>query len=186
MGRCKICGKPTLENYQYCPQCSSAQRESRPPERRGGGQYSGPPARRSGQERTVPGLGPDYLQGGYFNEKGYLRKEIFTTEAERVAGLLSAKGMTSAALRRFYNKVRGIYERYNDTKNFEEAKTGLYSIYPNVADKVSRNNSNVPEEFRRFINTNLNLAERDPDHLKGFVQHFQSVVAYFKDNTVRR
>jgi CRISPR-associated protein Csm2 len=132
----------------------------------------------------MSGLGSDYLKDGYFNE-GYLRKEIFTSEAERVAGVLSAKGMSSASLRRFYNKLRGIYSRYNDTKNFEEIKPCLYSLYPNVADAVSRN-SNVPEEFRQFINTNLNLAEKDPAHMKGFVEHYQSVLAYFKDNVGRR
>ncbi len=184
MGRCLSCGKQTSENYKYCPQCNNAQRGSRQSERGERRQYTGPPQQRGRQERTLSGLGPDYLKDGYFND-GYLRKEIFTSEAERVADLLSARGMSSVSLRKFYNKLRGIYSRYNDTKNFEEIKPGLYSLYPNVADAVTRN-SNVPEEFRQFINANLKQAEKSPDHLKGFVEHYQSVLAYFKENVARR
>lgn len=184
MGRCRICGKATLDDLELCIQCSSAQRGSRPPERRDRRPHSGSPTRGGRPERASSGLGSDYLQEGYFKGE-YLRKEIFTSEAERVADLLSARGMTSASLRRFYNKLRGIYSRYNDTKNFAEIKPGLYSLYPNVADAVSRN-ANVPQEFRQFINANLKEAEKGPEHLKGFVEHYQSVLAYFKETQVRR
>ncbi|WP_027365631.1 type III-A CRISPR-associated protein Csm2 [Desulfotruncus alcoholivorax] len=178
MGKCRDCGKTTFDNYQYCPQCFSAHKGD-------GRIHSGSFKPQQRPEYNAPGLGSDYLQNGYFYDQGYLREEIFTSEAELVAAVLSAKGMTSASLRRFYNKLRGIYARYKDNANFEEIKPGLYSFYPNVADAVARND-NVPEEFRRFINTNIKLAVKDPQHLAGFVEHFQSVLAYFKDNSNRR
>lgn len=184
MGICKSCGKPTLGDYQYCMQCNSARRESRPPERNDRRQYGNSPSR-AGQIDTRPGLGPDYLKDGYFNDKGYLSEGIYTSDAVRVAEVLSAKGMTRASLRRFYNKLRGIHSRFKDTKNFDEIKPGLYSFYPNVADAISRNN-NVPEEFRQFIDKNIKLAVKDKEHFFGFVEHFQSVLAYFKESGGRR
>ncbi|RJX27659.1 MAG: type III-A CRISPR-associated protein Csm2 [Dethiobacter sp.] len=183
MGKCKACGKQTMGNYEYCMQCNIAQRGGGPTDKdkRKRKDFSSSPA----EQIKRPGLEEDYLKNGYFNDKGYLREEIFTSEAMRVAEILSAKGMTRASLRRFYNKLRGIYSRFKDAKNFEEIKAGLYSFYPNVADAISRN-SNVPEEFRQFIYTNVGLAVKDSDHLKGFVEHFQSVLAYFKESGSRR
>ncbi|AEF93463.1 CRISPR-associated protein TM1810 domain protein [Desulfotomaculum nigrificans CO-1-SRB] len=177
MGKCRICGKPTLGDYQYCMQCNN----SRAANKRLQGNTM---PRQNSQVSVACKLGADYLKDGYYNDQGYLRKEIFTTEAEMVAGVLAASGMTSASLRRFYNKLRGIYARYQDNKNFDEIKPYLYKFYPNATDAVRR--KIVPEEFRRFININVALAEQSPENLKGFVEHFQSVVAYFKDNEGRR
>ena len=70
----------------------------------------------------------------------------------------------------------------------ERIKEKLYSFYPSAAYAVSRKNTSVPPEFQKFIETNMKLAVKDPKHFKGFVEHFQSVVAYFKekDNRLRR
>lgn len=177
MGTCRICGKQTIGDYQYCMQCNPqmSNRSKQSPD----GRRRNP----SGGNNPAQGLGGDYLKNGYFhfvNGKPYLREEIFTTEAELVARVLSTKGMTSASLRRFYQKVMGINQRFKDTGDFEEAKPCLFSLYPNAADAVTRNN-NVPEEFRQFINKNVKLATKDAYHFKGFVEHFQSVLAYFKE-----
>ncbi|MDF9408706.1 type III-A CRISPR-associated protein Csm2 [Pelotomaculum isophthalicicum JI] len=185
MGKCRICGKQTFGDYQYCRQCNSAQKGGRQPERGDRRHYGSTSSYTGRSGNPSSGLNSDYLKDGYFNEKGYLRKEIYTSEAELVAAVLSTKGMTRASLRRFYNKLRGIYSRFKDTRNFEEIKSVLYSFYPNAADAVSKNN-NIPVEFRTFINVNVNLAEKDPDHLHGFVEHFQSVIAYFKESGYRR
>lgn len=181
MAKCRTCGKQTMGDFQYCIQCSSAQRGGGQTERR---PQAGSSPRLSRPESAVPGFGADYLKEGYFSGE-YLREELYTSEAVRVADVLSAKGMSRASLRRFYNKLRGIYARFKDAKNFEEIKPALYSFYPNVADAVSRNN-NVPEEFRQFINKNIRLAATDPKHLNAFVEHFQSVLAYFKETGGRR
>ena len=173
MGICLSCGKPTLPNYKYCMQCKGENPEKKQ-------NISNPPAQNR-QESHFTGFGSAYLKNGYFKD-GYLRKEIFTDEAVKVAEKLAEKGMSKAALRRFYNKLRGIYARYKDTRNFEEIKPALYSFYPNATDATMRNNNNVPYEFRHFININVALAEKDPEHLKGFVEHFQSVLAYFKES----
>lgn len=184
MGTCRICGKQTLGEHQYCIQCSSAYIGDRSAEKRDRGHHGGSPARQGQAESTSTGLGSNYLKDGYFNDSGYLREEIYTTEATRVAGVLSSKNMTSAALRRFFNKLRGIDSRFKSGSDFEEIKPGLYAFQRDVAYAVGR--GVVPEEFRQFINTNIRLAIIDPKHFKGFVEHFQSVLAYFKESANRR
>ncbi|GAB6158194.1 hypothetical protein JCM39194_13940 [Desulfotomaculum varum] len=176
MGNCRICGKKTLGDYQYCIQCNPRVTPNK--------QQGGTTDRQYRQSNVNSKLKPDYLKEGYYNDQGHLRKEIFTTEAEMVAGVLAASGMKSASLRRFYNKLRGIYARYKDIRSFDEIKPDLYKFYPNAKDAVDR--KTVPEEFRIFINANVALAEQNPKNLTGFVEHFQSVVAYFKDNEGRR
>ncbi|WP_238457118.1 type III-A CRISPR-associated protein Csm2 [Desulforamulus hydrothermalis] len=167
-----------MGDYQYCIQCNP--RET--PKKQQGGTVD----RHYSQVNVNARLKPDYLKEGYYNDQGYLRKEIFTKEAEMVAGVLAAGGMTSASLRRFYNKLRDIYTRYKDNKNFDEIKPDLYKFYPNANYAVRRKTATVPEAFLIFINTNVALAEQSPRNLIGFVEHFQSVVAYFKDNEGRR
>jgi len=174
LGTCKICGKQTFEGYTLCPQCNNASKGK-----------SGKARAKNKPQTSEQSLSPDYLKNGYFDENGYLREEIFTSEAMHVSDVLSSKGMTSAAIRRFYTKLRGISNRYG-TGDFERIKEKLYSFYPSAAYAVSRKNTSVPPEFQKFIETNIKLAVKDPKHFKGFVEHFQSVVAYFKEKDNRR
>ncbi|MGB9803127.1 type III-A CRISPR-associated protein Csm2 [Desulfofundulus sp.] len=127
-------------------------------------------------------LDGDYLKGGYFDAKGYLRKELLTSDAEKVARVLSQKGMTSAALRRFYNKLKAIDAKLQ-SEEFDAVKPDLYSLQANVIYNAGRlsdgNNKLVPEEFLEFMRTNIEKAEIDRKHFKAFIEHFQSVLAYF-------
>lgn len=122
-----------------------------------------------------------YLSEGYFDEKGNPRKELYLDWAEGIATILAREGMTKGALRRFYAQIKGIQPLMNDKQGFEKNKHRLYSIVPLANYGVNRNDSALPEEFKTFIEKNMMLAEKDEKHFKFFVEHFQSVIAYFKE-----
>ncbi|MBI5194635.1 MAG: type III-A CRISPR-associated protein Csm2 [Nitrospirae bacterium] len=134
----------------------------------------------SGYDKPAARLSNDYLKGGYFDENGYLRVGIFKEDAKEVANVLAALRMTPTSLRAFYNKLKAIESRYKtSSSNFDSIKPNLYAFERDVAYQVSR--GVVSEEFRKFINKNSELAIKGPKEFKGFIEHFLSVLAYFKD-----
>lgn len=127
-------------------------------------------------------LGPNYLKDGYFykkegDDKLYLRPEIIDELAIEIAKVLGNRGLKSHQLRRFFNKARGIENRLRQ-EGFEYIKPDIYSFKRDVAYQVGR--GVVPEVFQRFIDRNVELAVQDRDsYVKGFLRHFESVLAYF-------
>jgi CRISPR-associated protein Csm2 len=126
-------------------------------------------------------LPESYLRDGYFDQGGkHLREGIFKEDAKEVARVLAALKMTPTSLRAFYNKLKAIENRYKISNNdFDLIKPNLYAFERDVAYQVSR--GVVSEEFRKFININSALAIKGPEFFRGFVEHFLSVLAYFKD-----
>jgi CRISPR type III-A-associated protein Csm2 len=123
-------------------------------------------------------FGPDYLKDGYFDDKGYLRPEVLDTTAMEAAKRLGNAGMKSAQLRRFFNKARGIEVRLGREKDFGAIKADILSFKSDVVYQVGR--KVVPDEFKQFIDRNVELAVAGEKSFKeGFLQHFQSVLAYF-------
>jgi CspA family cold shock protein len=126
-------------------------------------------------------FGPDYLRDGYFekkDDKDYIRPEVLDTLAMDVARAFGNRGMRIAQLRRFFNKARGIEAKLDRTKDFEAIKADIYGFKRDVAYQVGR--SVVPQEFQQFIDRNVELAiEGEKSFREGFLQHFESVLAYF-------
>ncbi len=135
-----------------------------------------PPARPDATTKFK--FGPDYLKDGYFDDKGYLRPEVLDTTAMEAAKRLGNAGMKPAQLRRFFNKARGIEARLSRKKDFEAVKADILSFKSDVVYQVGR--KVVPDEFKQFIDRNVELAVAGEKSFKeGFLQHFQSVLAYF-------
>lgn len=154
---------PKEPQYKVCAECNKRR-------------YEAP----SGLDKSPARLSNDYLKVGYFDEKGYLRAGIFKEDAKEVANVLAALKMTPTSLRAFYNKLKAIESKYNTScNNFDFIKPNLYAFERDVAYQVSR--GVVSEEFRKFINKNAELAIKGPKEFKGFLEHFLSVLAYFKD-----
>ena len=170
--KCKQCGKSLKPDSKFdtCFEC---------------GKKGGAGSTSFGTPVSLP---PEYLSKGYFDEKGNLREGIFKDEAKEVARVLAAKRMTSTSFRAFYNKVKAIENKYKTLlcsagiskgDAFESIKASLFAFERDVAYQVSR--GVVPEEFRKFIVKNAEIAKNGPKEFKGLIEHFLSVLAYFKD-----
>jgi CRISPR type III-A-associated protein Csm2 len=160
---CESCGR-TFEAredfHRYCPECFRERRAGRPTFR----------------------FDTDYLKDGYFldTEREKLRPEILDTVAVDAAKALGSARppMTSHQLRRFFNKMRAIEDKVDSGHDFGTVRADIYAFKRDVAYAVGR--GVVSEQFKRFIDRNVELAVSDEGSFKkGFIQHFQSVLAYF-------
>lgn len=160
--KCADCGKeffPKEAHHKTCFECAKKKKDG-----------GFPPLK----------LPANYLNNSYFDDKEHLREGIFKEEAKEVANILASEGLSPTALRVFYNKLKAIESRYKSSKNdFELIKPNLYAFERDVAYQASR--GVVREEFRKFITINAALAAKGPKEFKGFIEHFLSVLAYFKD-----
>ncbi|SCW56149.1 Protein of unknown function [Paenibacillus tianmuensis] len=121
-----------------------------------------------------------YLEDGYYDKKGYLRREIIVEHAEEVADMLAEKELTSATLHRFYNMVLGIVQKFRTTGEYDRVRPQIDELEKFAAQAMKRKASKpAPVEFKQFIQKNVTLANKSEEGLLGFFQHFQSVVAFF-------
>lgn len=158
--KCEKCGKPLKDQkFKYCFQCNEM-------------------AKREGGATLPAG----YLVGGYFETKGekqYIREEVFISWAKEMASALRKQNLTSAAIRRFFSKLRAIEYKYKMDRDFNRAREAIYAFARDVA--YTENRGVTPELFSKFIELNISEAKKDSENFKAFIEHFQSVVAYFKD-----
>lgn len=136
------------------------------------------------QEREQITFPAGYLQGGYFGEKGNIKCDLLTNIAEQVAKMLGGSGVTSTQLRGFFMQVRAIERRLEQT-SFAEVMPQIQKLKPMVANYVGRGKNEAErrrrENLKRFIDRNAELAmQSEKDFRRGFIPHFESVVAYYK------
>lgn len=190
MGTCRTegCNKPTTEErHPFCPDCNRKKNQAAAGSSKvvssGNNKVSvaTPP---SPVPPSVSGFPENYLPDGYFNKingKLYIKEEVFTSWAIDVSTKLKLQKMTSTKLRGFFTKLRSVEYRYKEAgRDFERAKEKLYSFKRDA--KNSENKGVTPELFTKFIDKNIDLATKDMEHFMAFVEHFQSVIAYFKDD----
>lgn len=177
--KCDNCGKefePREEWHRFCsPTCRDQASGSGRPSHHFPGQSSNP------NVRTNFRFGPDYLKDGYFEKTEndcILRAEYLDQVSEEISKLLGSRGMKNHQMRRFFNKARGIQTKLKRVENFGAIKADIFSFRADVVYAVGR--KVVPEEFKQFIDPNVNLAvQNECNFEKGFLRHFESVLAYF-------
>jgi len=136
-------------------------------------------------ERRRPSLPAGYLKGGYFDDHGKIISDLLTETAEQVAEVLGNSGVTSTQLRRFFTQVRSI-QRELGQRSFQDVVSEILSLKSLVANYVGRGKNQREREERegslkRFIDLNVALAVKDENSfVKGFIPHFECVVAYYK------
>ena len=146
-------------------------RQKFPP--RGGGA----PQTRSPTQQWA-GLPPDYLKNGYFDQKGNLLPEVIIAWPRHIAMQLDGAGMAPAQIRNFFSEARRIEGQLSAGQDFEALRSRILQLDAYAANTVKRDNA--PNLFKRFIEQNVKWAAKDKKaFLKGFIPHFECVVAYF-------
>lgn len=162
--RCEKCGKPVKDDkFKYCFLCNEAVKAA--------GNSGG-------------GLAADYLVKGYFDEKGNLFERYVARggDADTIAKQLGndRPAMTNHQLRRFFGHVRAAENRLRMTGNFPAVYIDLKKIEPFVAE--AKGKGKIPDLFYDVMNKNLATVKTEKDFMKGFLEHFQAVVAFFTSN----
>lgn len=132
------------------------------------------------EARQPPQLPRGYLERGYFNSNDNLWPELIVQWPQEIARIFKNQGLTSNQLRRFFNRARAL-EKELGAKTFDRLKEDIQTLKPIAAASVGR--KTAPEIFKQFIDKNVDLLIRTSDpasFTRGFLTHFQSVVAYLK------
>jgi len=154
----------------------SQYRPGRPPHRQqhaGGGQ----------QESSLPA---DYLKDGYLDEKGNIRKELLQEDAQRVVRSLGR--IETHQLRRFFHHLKDIETRLLYLKTvgqvqdaYETVAGDIYRLKGLSAYQAGRSHEWIP--LKEFIERNVHATKTEKDFLRGFIPHFEAVVAYHSYKT---
>jgi len=135
-----------------------------------------PPGR--GIAQQPPNLPKDYLKNGYFDEKGNIFPEAIIEWPRYIAIKLYDSRMAIAQLRNFFGEIRHIEGQLNAGQDFAALRGRIFQLDSYAASAQTR--GNAPPLFKQFIEKNLEWAAKDKESfIKGFVPHFECVVAYF-------
>lgn len=166
--KCRECGtpfQPRDPRHTLCPKCV--------------GKSSSAQARSATQSFFEAGY-PDY-----FDEDGLLKPEFVTTKAEEIAQHLGSERprMTMHQLRAFYGHVKLQEGALEGGRPFKQVLLEINKLKPFASERASK--EKVPKYFEEFIVRNVDKVKDEHSFLKGFVEHFQAVVAYCA-GTIRR
>ena len=135
--------------------------------------------RRRDETRRTGGGGnvfpPGYPQ--YFTKDGYTRVELLKEEAERLADRFAAERLTRHQLRAFYDHAKKQLQKLQYGTPFPEVHPEVARLKAFAADRAARANP-IPRSFKEFIDRNVDAIADEKSFEKGFMPHFEAVVAY--------
>jgi CRISPR type III-A-associated protein Csm2 len=182
---CKKWFRPKEDRHKTCYDCAMKAKKE------GASSYSstqgGRPGFRRAPENEEENSFALYLsqlrEQGYFKD-GNLRTELLVEDAQTVAWELVQAGVTTGQLRRFFTMARSLEQRLAASKDFRVIVPEIASLQPFAAAVVGRGQTEKQraelETLREFIDTNATQARQSEQaFLKGFLPHFESVMAYF-------
>lgn len=137
----------------------------------------------------------DYLKDGYFDKTGNIHTELIDTKAEEIVKTFGDCNMKYTKIRKFFQHARQAqrvyeslpYEERKEEKSIKDLKEKIVKLKPIVYYKA-KGQEKIPLGFIEFINKNIELIEncdinKVPDYvIRGFIPHFEAVIAYFKYN----
>lgn len=138
-------------------------------------------------QQSITNLWPNYLQGGYFDENGYLKPEYVSRE--KIEPLVKAMckdgdeerrdGLTSHQIRRYFGHCRTIETRLKTTgARWESAVPEIKKLDIAAADGFAKQPRKIPDLFHEFIKRNVAAIKTKKDFLEGFLPHFEAIVGF--------
>jgi CRISPR type III-A-associated protein Csm2 len=129
--------------------------------------------RAGGGESPFP---PGYPK--YFGPGGHTRVELLLEEAENLAARFERDRLKRHQLRAFYDHAKRQLQRLQYGVDFAEVHPEIAKLKAFAADRAGRAENALPASFKEFIDRNVH-AIRDADSFqKGFMPHFEAIVAY--------
>jgi CRISPR-associated protein Csm2 len=129
----------------------------------------------------------------YFDEKGNLKSDLLSDEAEREAKKFvvfrhdnkvdTFQSITSAQLRKFYNEFKGLEKRLDFAATAqaedEAAFGGVLPLVKMVKSKVAyaSGSKKVPQAFAKWLEQHVD-AINSAKEFRAFLLHFEAVVGF--------
>jgi CRISPR type III-A-associated protein Csm2 len=167
---------------------------------RGGGKQAAPGGQQSGGQHRSGSTGSrpsqlgNYLAGGYFDEKGHLRPEVFVDWPQKLNSELAKQKQptTKNSLRGFYSMLRMAKNQFDSQsadreRAWSDAKTQLLKL--RTAAQYQGTRQVISQMCQKdFLNDNIDLVlakgtdpEKFREYFNAFVEHFQAVIAYLPE-----
>jgi CRISPR type III-A-associated protein Csm2 len=137
------------------------------------GKPSGRGGRQGGSNYTFP---PGYPT--YFGPDGHTRVELLLREAENLAACFERDGLKRHQLRAFYDHAKRQLQRLQHGASFGAVHPEIAKLKAFAADRAGRTENALPLSFKRFIDLNVDAVTDQNSFEKGFMPHFEAVVAY--------
>lgn len=120
-------------------------------------------------------LPDDYLSKGYFKERDVLYEELVADMADTI--VRSFKGLKNNQLRRFYQHIRNAENRLKMVGDWQSVNVDVKKLKAFAAE--AKGKGKIPDSFFQFIAKNIDCVKDEKTFTKGFLPHFEAVVAYF-------
>lgn len=129
----------------------------------------------SDEQRGIPSLfPPDYPT--YFDSNGVTRAEYVDSLADAIARRFGEERLTMHQLRAFYQYVKQREAALRYQKPWGEVLFELKRLKQFAHERARKNK--VPDVFKQFIDRNIDKLTDRKSFERGFLEHFQAVVAY--------
>jgi CRISPR/Cas system CSM-associated protein Csm2 small subunit len=151
--KCEKCGKefePRQPHFRMCPNCYSPQKKFT--------------------------LSSSLLLKAYFDSEGNFLKEVFIGTPEIIADILAKDNLAIKQLRDFHQIILKARNKAL-LHGINTARSILYGCRRDIGYQLKRNV--IPQSFSQFMEYHLELAEKNEEMLDGFLQHLESIVAYY-------
>ncbi|SRR5579883_1978712 len=142
---------------------------------------NGPPEKSSVRPGGTQGGSGDAFPPGYptyFGPDGHTRVELLLKEAENLATCFERDRLKRHQLRAFYDHAKRQLQRLQHGASFGAVHPEIAKLKAFAADRAGRTENALPLSFKRFIDFNVDAVTDQDSFEKGFMPHFEAVVAY--------
>jgi CRISPR type III-A-associated protein Csm2 len=161
------------------------------PRRNFGDNRGGPtgPSRHAGHggrdrppERSITDLWPGYLDGGYFDPRGYLKIDYVSRDKVEPfvkAICHSSPRLTTHQVRRYFGHCRFLETRLRGgSVPWEDVLPEVKKLAIAAADGLHKQPKKIPDLFHDFIQRNVDKIKNQKDFLQGFLPHFEALIGF--------
>jgi CRISPR type III-A-associated protein Csm2 len=114
----------------------------------------------------------------YFGPEGHTRVELLLGEAENLAACFERDRLKRHQLRAFYDHAKRQLQRLQGGASFGAVHPEIAKLRAFAADRAGRAENALPLSFKKFIDLNVDAVTDEKSFEKGFMPHFEAVVAY--------
>lgn len=127
------------------------------------------------------------IAGSFYDESGFLKREVFIETAEAIADRFKEAKLTQTSLRRLFGPLKAEQNRLRlnsptSPQAFGPAREALYRLIPLVESYTKREIHRRTDfsVFLQFLREHCDLACKEAREFIGFVELFTSVIARLK------
>lgn len=125
-----------------------------------------------------------FKEKGFTDVDGYLREELITSEALKIAESFASNNLSNSQLRAFFNEVKAINNKLDDKKEkFNEVYPMILMLKSKIEYRASKEEKKM-KNFKLFLTEAVNYIQKQNkigkgyETFKNFIIFFEAIVGY--------